>query len=52
MVIAFPPPAIMEMGNAMGFDFYLQDNAGLGHTELVKARDKFPRISSTKSSIN
>ena len=39
MVIAFPPPAIM--GNAMGFDFYLQDNAGLGHTELVKARDKF-----------
>ncbi|MFX6601311.1 efflux RND transporter permease subunit, partial [Acinetobacter baumannii] len=40
-VIAFPPPAIMEMGNAMGFDFYLQDNAGLGHTELVKARDKF-----------
>ncbi|EPF6393877.1 efflux RND transporter permease subunit [Proteus mirabilis] len=41
MVIAFPPPAIIEMGNAMGFDFYLQDNAGLGHTELVKARDKF-----------
>ncbi|EMM3975592.1 efflux RND transporter permease subunit [Proteus mirabilis] len=41
MVIAFPPPAIMEMGNAMGFDFYLQDNAGLDHTELVKARDKF-----------
>ncbi len=41
MVISFPPPAIMEMGNAMGFDFYLQDNAGLGHTELVKARDKF-----------
>ncbi|HBC7482840.1 TPA: efflux RND transporter permease subunit [Proteus mirabilis] len=41
MVIAFPPPAIMEMGNAMGFDFYLQDNTGLGHTELVKARDKF-----------
>ncbi|HBC9255007.1 TPA: efflux RND transporter permease subunit [Proteus mirabilis] len=41
MVIAFPPSAIMEMGNAMGFDFYLQDNAGLGHTELVKARDKF-----------
>ncbi len=44
MVIAFPPPAIMEMGNAMGFDFYLQDNAGLGHTELVKARDKFLKL--------
>ncbi|HAT5583257.1 efflux RND transporter permease subunit [Proteus mirabilis] len=46
MVIAFPPPAIMEMGNAMGFDFYLQDNAGLGHTELVKARDKFLELAS------
>lgn len=41
LVIAFPPPAIMEMGNAMGFDFYLQDNAGLGHAALVEARNQF-----------
>ena len=40
-VMAFVPPAILEMGNAMGFDFYLQDNAGLGHAGLRAARDQF-----------
>ncbi|MGE8046914.1 efflux RND transporter permease subunit [Pseudomonas monteilii] len=40
-VMAFVPPAILEMGNAMGFDFYLQDNAGLGHAGLMAARDQF-----------
>jgi len=35
------PPAILEMGNAMGFNFYLQDNVGLGHVELMAARDQF-----------
>ena len=40
-VLVFPPPAILEMGNAMGFNFYLQDNVGLGHSELMAARDQF-----------
>ncbi|MBF0673791.1 efflux RND transporter permease subunit [Pseudomonas sp.] len=40
-VLAFPPPAILEMGNALGFNFYLQDNVGLGHQELMAARDQF-----------
>ena len=40
-VLAFPPPAILEMGNAMGFNFYLQDNVGLGHAGLMAARDQF-----------
>ncbi|WP_411958843.1 efflux RND transporter permease subunit [Pseudomonas sp. s4] len=40
-VMAFVPPAILEMGNAMGFDFYLQDNAGLGHEALMAARNQF-----------
>lgn len=37
--IAFPiiPPAIVELGNATGFDFYLKDNAGLGHEALMQA---------------
>ncbi|ERV42750.1 efflux RND transporter permease subunit [Pseudomonas aeruginosa] len=39
--IAFVPPAILEMGNAMGFDLYLQDNSGLGHEALMKARNQF-----------
>ncbi|MCK9506357.1 MAG: efflux RND transporter permease subunit [Porticoccaceae bacterium] len=40
-VIAFAPPAIMEMGNATGFDFYLQDTGGHGHEALMAARDRF-----------
>ncbi len=39
MVLAFAPPAVMELGNATGFDFELIDQAGLGHDELMKARD-------------
>ncbi|WP_022964672.1 efflux RND transporter permease subunit [Halopseudomonas pelagia] len=40
-VLVFPPPAILEMGNAMGFNFFLQDNSGLGHNQLMAARDQF-----------
>ncbi|MFJ4346475.1 efflux RND transporter permease subunit [Pseudomonas sp. NPDC089401] len=40
-VIAIVPPAILELGNAMGFDFYLQDRVGLGHEKLIAARDQF-----------
>lgn len=39
-VFAFAPPAIMEMGNATGFDFQLQDKAGLGHAALLNARNQ------------
>ncbi|MNO47211.1 Multidrug resistance protein MexB [compost metagenome] len=40
-VFAFAPPAVLELGNATGFDLYLQDQAGLGHEALMAARDKF-----------
>lgn len=40
MVFAFPPPAVMELGNATGFDFQLQDRAGLGHEKLMEARNQ------------
>ncbi|QHB28793.1 multidrug efflux RND transporter permease subunit [Pseudomonas monteilii] len=43
-VVAFVPPAIFEMGNAMGFDLYLQDDAGRGHTALMEARDQFLQL--------
>jgi multidrug efflux pump len=38
--IVFPvnPPAISELGTSSGFDFQLQDLAGLGHERLVDAR--------------
>jgi multidrug efflux pump len=41
MVFAFPPPAVMELGNATGFDLELQDRAGLGHDKLMAARNQF-----------
>jgi len=40
MVFAFAPPAVLELGNAAGFDFQLQDRAGLGHQKLMEARNQ------------
>ncbi|MBI9083611.1 MAG: efflux RND transporter permease subunit [Desulfobacterales bacterium] len=40
MVFAFAPPAVMELGNATGFDFQLQDRGGLGHERLMAARNQ------------
>ena len=41
MVFAFAPPAVLELGNATGFDMELQDQAGLGHEALTAARNQF-----------
>jgi hydrophobe/amphiphile efflux-1 (HAE1) family protein len=40
MVFAFPPPAVLELGRAGGFDFQLQDRSGLGHDALMAARNQ------------
>ncbi len=40
MVIPVIPPAIVELGNATGFDFFLQDNGGVGHEVLMQARNQ------------
>ena len=40
MVFAFPPPAVLELGRAGGFDFQLQDRGGLGHEALMAARNQ------------
>lgn len=40
-VIALVPPAVMELGNATGFDFYLQDANSQGHEALVAAMNQF-----------
>ncbi|MEW6658748.1 MAG: efflux RND transporter permease subunit [Thermodesulfobacteriota bacterium] len=40
MVFAFPPPAVLELGRAGGFDFQLQDRGGLGHDALMAARNQ------------
>ncbi|MGE8051794.1 efflux RND transporter permease subunit [Pseudomonas monteilii] len=40
-VFVMAPPAIQGLGQSSGFDVQLQDLAGLGHAELLKARDQF-----------
>ena len=39
LVFAFVPPAVIELGTANGFDFYLQDRNGQGHDKLLEARN-------------
>ncbi|WP_250450462.1 efflux RND transporter permease subunit [Caballeronia sp. ATUFL_M2_KS44] len=40
--VVFPvnPPSIPELGTAAGFDFELQDRAGVGHDALMNARNQ------------
>jgi len=40
MAFAFSPPAVVELGQANGFDFQLQDRGGLGHDKLMEARNQ------------
>ncbi len=40
MVFAFAPPAVVELGQAKGFDFQLLDRGGLGHGNLMAARNQ------------
>ncbi|MBB3224421.1 efflux RND transporter permease subunit [Pseudoduganella umbonata] len=40
MVFSFAPPAVIELGNASGFDLQLQDVGGVGHTALMAARNQ------------
>ena len=39
-VFAFPPPAVLELGNATGFDFQLIDRANVGPAALLAARNQ------------
>ncbi|MBA4396694.1 MAG: hydrophobe/amphiphile efflux-1 family RND transporter [Syntrophus sp. (in: bacteria)] len=55
LVFAFPPPPVIELGTAKGFDFQLLDRGGLGHGALMAARNqllgmaaKDPRLSSVR----
>jgi multidrug efflux pump len=40
MVFAFTPPAVLELGNASGFDLELQDRGNIGHDKLIEARNQ------------
>tara|TARA_R110001592_G_scaffold281911_4_gene549535 strand:- start:3490 stop:6627 length:3138 start_codon:yes stop_codon:yes gene_type:complete len=39
-VFAFSSPAIRELGQATGFDFYLEDVGGIGHKKLIEVRNQ------------
>jgi len=40
LIIPISPPAIPGLGTASGFDLELQDRGGLGHDQLMQARDQ------------
>jgi multidrug efflux pump len=39
-IYAFNLPSIPALGTSTGFNFYLQDRAGLGHEKLIEARNQ------------
>ena len=39
-IFAFTPPAVIELGNATGFDLELTDEGGVGHEKLMAARNQ------------
>lgn len=43
-VISFQPAAVMELGNASGFDFELEDRASLGHDKFLEARNQLLQL--------
>jgi HAE1 family hydrophobic/amphiphilic exporter-1/multidrug efflux pump len=40
LVFPIVPPAVIELGNVSGFDFFLQARGGQTHEELLEARDQ------------
>src|SRR2546427_138781 len=49
MVFAFTPPAVLELGNAGGFDLELQDRGNLGHDQLIAARNQLLSMAAESS---
>lgn len=52
LIFTFTPPAVMELGNATGFDFYLQDRAGAGHEKLTEARNQLLTLAAQNPSLS
>ena len=51
MIFAFAPPAVLELGNAKGFDMYLQDRSGMGHEKLTEARNQLLGLAAQNSDL-
>ncbi|HDZ58230.1 MAG TPA: efflux RND transporter permease subunit [Pseudomonas xinjiangensis] len=50
-VNAFAPPAVMALGNATGFNLFLQDNSGVGHDTLMQARNQFLELAANHPAL-
>src|SRR5882724_9051990 len=50
-VVAFAPPAALELGNATGFDFELEDRGNVGHAALMQARGQLLGIASKDPAV-
>ncbi len=44
LVVPINPPSIPELGTASGFDFELEDRAGVGHDALMAARNRLLEV--------
>jgi len=51
LVVPFAPPAVVELGQAKGFDFQLLDRAGLGHERLMAARNQLLGLAATNAAL-
>ncbi|MFV0416514.1 MAG: efflux RND transporter permease subunit [Chthoniobacterales bacterium] len=51
MVFPVAPPAVMELGNASGFDFQLTDTGNVGHEALMNARNQLMGMISQNPAI-
>jgi multidrug efflux pump len=49
---AFAPPAVLELGNATGFDFELMAQNNQSHDELMQARNQLLGLASKDPSLN
>ena len=50
-IFAFTPPAVIELGNATGFDLQLVDRGGLGHERLMAARNQLLGMASQNPAL-
>jgi len=50
-ILAFPPPAVIELGTATGFDSELVDFGNLGHSDLMAAGEQLLALSSKDSRV-
>jgi len=51
LIFAFNLPAITALGTSTGFDFFLQDRAGLGHEKLIEARNMLLGLAAQNPSL-